>query len=65
MWNVKFNLEFALQTDGALKSDMNEVLKKQLDNASTRKDDEKTQMTQIIALIRPMLIEHFIFPQRR
>ena len=65
MWNVKFNLEFTLQTDGALKSDMNEVLKKQLDNASTRKDDEKTQMTQIIALIRPMLIEHFIFPQRR
>ena len=44
---------------------MNEVLKKQLDNASTRKDDEKTQMTQIVALIRPMLIEHFIFPQRR
>ena len=56
MWTVKFNLEVILQTDGALKSDMNEVLKKQLDNASTRKDDEKTQMTQIIALIRPMLI---------
>ena len=34
---------------------MKEVIKKQLDNAPKGKDDEKTQMTQIIGLIQPML----------
>ena len=29
---------------------MKEVIKKQLDDAPKRKDDEKTQMTQIIGL---------------
>ena len=32
-----------------------EVIKKQLDKAPKRKDDEKTQMMQIIGLIQPML----------
>ena len=39
---------------------MKEVIKKQLDNAPERKDDGKTQMMQIIRLIRPMLI--LLFP---
>ena len=56
MWTVEFNLEVALQTNGVIESDMKEVVKKQLDNAPKRKDDGKTQMTQIIGLIQPMLI---------
>ena len=56
MWTVQFNLEAALQTNGVIESDVKEVIKKQLDNAPKRKDDGKTQMTQIIGLIRPMLI---------
>ena len=55
LWTVQFNLEAALQTDGAIESVVKEVIKKQLGNATKRKDDEKTQMTQIIGLIQPML----------
>ena len=55
MWPVQFNLEAALQTNGVIKSDVKEVIKKQLDKAPKRKDDEKTQMTQIIGLTQPML----------
>ena len=54
MWNVQFNLEAALQANGLIKSDVEEVIKKQLDNALMPKDNEETQMTQIIGLIRPM-----------
>ena len=46
MWTVQFNLEATLQTNGV--SDVKELIKKQLDNAPKRKDDEKIQMTQII-----------------
>ena len=56
MWTVQFNLEAALQTNGVIESDVKEVIKKQLDNASKRKDDKKTQMTQIVGLIQPMLV---------
>ena len=49
------NLKAALQTNGVIEIDVNEVIKKQLDNAPKRKDDEKTQMTQIIGSIQPML----------
>ena len=59
MWNVHFNLEAALQTNGLIESDVKEVIKKQLDNAPKWKDDGKTQMTEIIELIRPMLIYLF------
>ena len=55
MWTVHFNLEAALQTNGAIESDVKDIIKKQLDNAPKRKDNEKAQMTQIIGLIRPML----------
>ena len=55
MWTVQFNLEVALETNGVIESDMKEVIKKQLENASKRKDDEKIQITQIIGLIQPML----------
>ena len=50
-----FNLEAALQTNGVIEGDMKEVNKKQFKNAPKRKDDEKTQMTQMIGLIRPVL----------
>ena len=55
LWTVQFNLEAALQTNGVIESVVKEVIKKQLGNATKRKDDEKTQMTQIIGLIQPML----------
>ena len=55
MWTVQFNLGAALQTNGAIESDVKEVIKKQIGNAPKRKDDEKTQMTHIIGLIQPML----------
>ena len=55
LWTVQFNLEAALQSNGVIESDVKEVIKKQLDNAPKRKDDEKTEMTQIIGLIQPML----------
>ena len=55
MWTVKFNLEAALQTNGVIEDDVKEVIKKQLEQAPRRKDDEKTQMTQIIGLMRPIL----------
>ena len=48
-------LEGALQTNGATKCDVKEVIKKQFENAPKRKDDEKTRMTQMIGLIRPIL----------
>ena len=35
---------------------MKEVIKKQLDDAPKRKDDEKTQMTQIIGLSWPVFL---------
>ena len=44
-----------LQTNGVIESDVKEVTKKQLDNAPKRKDDEKSQMTQFVKLIQPML----------
>ena len=56
MWTVQFNLETALQTNGLIESDVKEVIKKPLDNAPKTKDDGKTQITQIIGLIQPMLI---------
>ena len=40
-----------LQTNGVFESVVKEVIKKQLGNASKRKDDERTQMTQITELI--------------
>ena len=55
MWTVQINLEAALQTNGVIESDVKEVIKKQLDNAPKRNDDEKTQMALIIGLIPPML----------
>ena len=55
MWTVQFNLEAALQNNGVIECDVKEVIKKQLDSAPILKVDEKTQMTQIIALIQPML----------
>ena len=50
-----FNLEAALQASGVTKSDVTEVIKKKFENASKGKDDQKTWMTQMIGLIRPML----------
>ena len=44
-----------LQTNGITESDVKEVIKKQLDHAPRCKDDEKTQMTQVIGLIQPLL----------
>ena len=41
-----------MQTNGVIENDVKEVIKKQLENAPKRKDNEKTQMTQIIGLIR-------------
>ena len=55
LWTVQFNLEAALQTNGVIESDVKEVIKKQLDNAPKRKDDKKTQITQIIGLMQPVL----------
>ena len=48
-----------LQTNSLIESDAKEVIKKQLDNAPKRKDNEKIQMMQIIGLIRPMLTKLF------
>ena len=44
-----------LQTNGVTKSEVKEVIKKQFEKAPKRKDDEKTRMTQLIGLIRPIL----------
>ena len=55
MWTDQFNLEAAIQTNGVIESDVKEVIRKQLDNVPKRKDDEKTQMTKITGLIRPLL----------
>ena len=59
MRTVQFNLEAALQTNGVIESDVKDFIKKQLDNASKRKDDEKTQRTQVIGLARPMMTKLF------
>ena len=45
----------ALQTNGITESNVKEVIKKQFENAPNCKDDEKTQITQVIGLTRPML----------
>ena len=50
-----FNLEAASQANGVTESDVKEVIKKQFENAPKCKDYEKTQMTQMIGLIRSML----------
>ena len=50
-----FNLKAALQTNGVTERDVKEVIKKQFENAPKRKDDEKTQIAQMIRLIRSML----------
>ena len=47
-------LEASLQTNSIIDSDEKDVIKKQPDNAPKCKDDEKTQMTQIIGLIGAM-----------
>ena len=49
------SLSQRLQTNGVTESDVKETMKKQFENAPKRKDDEKTQMTQMIGLIRSML----------
>ena len=46
-----------LQTNSGTKSDLKEVIKKQLENAPKRIGREKTQMMQMIGLKRPMLIK--------
>ena len=50
-----FSLEAALKTNSVTESDVKELIKKQFEDAPKRKDDEKTQMMQMIGLIRPML----------
>ena len=42
-------------TNGVTQSYVKEVIKKQLESAPKRKHNEKTQMAQMIGLIRPML----------
>ena len=44
-----------LQTNGVTKREVKEVIKKQFEKATKRKDDEKTKTTQMIGLMRPML----------
>ena len=51
-----FIIEATLQTNGVTESDVKEAIKKQFENAPKRKDDEKIQTTQMIGLIRSMLI---------
>ena len=51
------NLEVALQANGVTESDVKEITKKQLENASKRKGGEKTEMMQMTGLIQPMLIK--------
>ena len=41
MWTVEFNLGDELQIDAVIKSDVKEVIKKQLDKAPKHKHDEK------------------------
>ena len=54
-----FNSEAALQTNGVNESDVKGVIKKQFQNTPKRKYDEKTQMTQMIGLIRSILTNFF------
>ena len=66
-------LEAAGQTNGVSESDVKELIKKQLKNAPKTKKAKKTQMIQMIGLIRPMLIKiwncirrnHFLEPNIR
>ena len=44
-----------LQTNGVTKIDVKKAIKKRFENAPKQKDDEKTRMTQMIGLIRPIL----------
>ena len=44
-----------LLTNGVTKSGVKEVIKKQFENAPKHKDDEKSRMTHMIGLIRPIL----------
>ena len=44
-----------LQTNSVIENVVKEVIKKQLGDATKCKDDEKTQMTQIIGSIQPMV----------
>ena len=47
-----------LTTNGVIKEDLKEVIKKLLKNANKRKEMlKKKQMMQMIGLIRPMLIK--------
>ena len=54
-------MEAALQANGVTESDVKEVIKKQLANAPKRKGDEKTEMMQMIELIRPMCRGNFFY----
>ena len=47
----RFSLEPALKTSGVTKSDVKEVIKNQLEDASKRKGGEKTQIMLMIGLI--------------
>ena len=53
----RFSLEAVLKTGGVNKSDVKQVIKNQLEDASKRKGVEKTQIMQMIGLIWPMLIK--------
>ena len=47
LWTVKFSLEAVLQTNGAIETDVKEVIKKQLGNTPKRKDDEKQKWRKV------------------
>ena len=47
----------ALQTNGVNENDVKEVIKKQLENAPERIGRKKTQIMQMMGLMRPMLIK--------
>ena len=53
----RFNWQVAFQANDAIESNVKEAMKKQLENSPKRKGDEKTQMMQMIGLIRLMLIK--------
>ena len=53
--NCSIQFRDCVPINGVIKSDEKEAIKKQLENAPKRRDDEKTQITQIIELIRSML----------
>ena len=53
--NCSIQFRCCLQTNGVIESDVKESIKKQLGNTTKRIDDGKTEATQIIGLIQPML----------